>query len=335
MYSAFVEHKLRALMECAARSSYLVIQPWKAFPLWLVFSAHTFFLSLLGVEQRESSGLGSASASRCPTDTNGVLSFSIIALAMLSCGGCRGTMEPIVFIHGIFQMLGNLPVDRVFAPRPALIPDMLGYGTQAGVSVDRIFLEAQADDLAAQIHTCGHTKAHIVGHSVGGAVAMLLARRHAEIVASVLNVEGNFTIEDAFWTGKLAAMTLPQVSALLESYQNDVSGWLTRAGIEPTSQRIAIASCGLHAQPATTVKAMAQSVIETTAQPSYLNDVHAVLDYGIPLHLIAGEHSSGGWHVPESVLCRAASMTVQPQVGHMMMLEAPEEFLGLIANLIA
>jgi hypothetical protein len=32
MYSAFVEHKLRALMECAARSSYLVRQPWKAFP---------------------------------------------------------------------------------------------------------------------------------------------------------------------------------------------------------------------------------------------------------------------------------------------------------------
>src|ERR1039458_2656901 len=31
MYPAFVEHKLLALMECAARSSYLVRQPWKAF----------------------------------------------------------------------------------------------------------------------------------------------------------------------------------------------------------------------------------------------------------------------------------------------------------------
>ena len=34
MYSAFVEHKLLALMECAARSSYLVRQPWKAFPVY-------------------------------------------------------------------------------------------------------------------------------------------------------------------------------------------------------------------------------------------------------------------------------------------------------------
>jgi hypothetical protein len=63
--------------------------------------------------------------------------------------------------------------------------------------------------------------------------------------------------------------------------------------------------------------------------------VHAVLDSGIPMHLFAGERSPTGWRMPESVLCRAASMTVQPGVGHIMMLEAPEEFLGLVANLIA
>ena len=244
-------------------------------------------------------------------------------------------MEPIVFIHGIFQMLGSLPAAEAFAPRQALCPDMPGYGAQAGVRVERIFLEAQADYLAAQIHSWGHTKAHIAGHSVGGAVAMLLARRHPDIVASVLDVEGNFTIEDAFWTGKLAAMSLSEVTALLQSYQDDVSGWLTRAGIEPSPRRIAIAGRGLNAQPATTIKAMAQSVIETTSQPSYLNDVHAVLDCGIPLHLIAGERSRGGWHVPQSVLSRAASMTIQPQVGHIMMIEAPGEFLGLIANLVS
>jgi lipase len=232
-------------------------------------------------------------------------------------------------------MLGDLPAAQFFAPRPALIPDMLGYRAQASVPVETISLLAQADDLAAQIRTCGHAKAHIVGHSVGGAVSMLLARRHSEIVASLIDIEGNFTLQDAFWTGKLAAMTLPEVDALLQSYQNDASGWLTRAGIEPTPELVAIAARGLHAQPATTVKAMAQSVIETTSQPAYLDDVAAVLDSGIPMHLFAGERSRAGWHVPEWVLGRAASLTVQPGVGHMMMLEAPEEFLGLVANLVA
>jgi pimeloyl-ACP methyl ester carboxylesterase len=53
------------------------------------------------------------------------------------------------------------------------------------------------------------------------------------------------------------------------------------------------------------------------------------------MHLLAGERSRAGWHVPESVLCRAASITMQSGVGHMMMLEAPEEFLGLVAKLVA
>jgi pimeloyl-ACP methyl ester carboxylesterase len=244
-------------------------------------------------------------------------------------------MEPIVFIHGIFQMLGDLPAARFFAPRPAIIPDMLGYGAHARAPVETISIQAQADHLAEEIRRGGYSRCHILGHSVGGPVALLLAHRHPEMVASIINVEGNFTLEDAFWTGKLAAMTLPEVGMLLRNYQNDVAGWLTRAGIEPTSARMAIADRGLHAQPATTVKAMAQAVIETTSEASYLEIVNSVLNSGIPMHLFAGEKSREGWHVPEPVLRRAASMTEQPGVGHMMMLEAPDEFLELVAKIVA
>jgi lipase len=243
-------------------------------------------------------------------------------------------MEPIVFIHGIFQMLGGLPAEGFFAPRPVFIPDMLGYGAQANIPAETISIEELADDLAEQIRSCGHSHAHFVGHSVGGAVAMLLAHRHPELVTSIINVEGNFTLEDAFWTGKLAAMKLQEVDALLQSYRDDVPGWLDRAGIESTAVRIAMVDRGLHAQAATTVKAMAQSVIETTSKASYLEVVNAVIDSGVPMHLLAGERSRKGWHVPETVLRRAASMTIQPGVGHMMMLEAPDEFLGCIAKLV-
>jgi lipase len=242
-------------------------------------------------------------------------------------------MEPIVFVHGIFQMLADLPAARFFEPRSIFIPDMLGYRSRAKVPVENICLPVQVDDLAAQIRARGYAKVHIVGHSVGGAVAMLLACRHPELVASVINVEGNFTLADAFWTGKLAAMTLPEIDTLLQSYQDNPPDWLTGAGIEPTPERVTIAGRGLRAQPATTVKAMAQSIIETTSQPSYLEEVNAMLETGIPVHLLAGERSRAGWHVPESILRRAASMTIQPGTGHMMMLEAPERFLALVASL--
>ena len=231
-------------------------------------------------------------------------------------------------------MLGDLPAAAFFAPRRALIPDMLGYGAHASVAPGTISLQAQADDIAAQVRRAGHSRAHIVGHSVGGAVAMLLARRHPQIAASVINVEGNFTLQDAFWTGKLANMTLAEVEGLLQSYRGDVSGWLTRAGMGVTPERAATAGRGLRTQPAATVKAVAQSVIATTAEPAFLEDVRAVLDSGTPVHLFAGERSRAGWHVPAWVVTRAASMTVQLRVGHMMMLEEPEEFLRLVARLI-
>lgn len=244
-------------------------------------------------------------------------------------------MDPLVFIHGIFQMMGDMPAAQVLAPRPVFVPDMAGYGARMQVDAETITLQSQADDLAEQIKQLGYQKAHIVGHSVGGAVAVLLARRHPEIVASLINVEGNFTLEDAFWTGRLTQMSVEEIDALLGNYQDDPAGWLQRSGIENTPNRLAIAGRGLRAQSGATVKAMAQSVIETTAKPSYLEDVEAVLDEGIAMHLFAGERSRAGWHVPEWVLSRAASMTVQAQVGHIMMIEKPEEFLRLVGGLVA
>jgi lipase len=244
-------------------------------------------------------------------------------------------VRPVVFIHGIFQMLGDLPAAKFFAPRPVFIPDMLGYGTGPEVPAGKITLEAQADDLAEQIRARGYENAHIVGHSVGGAVAMLLARCHPRLAASVINVEGNFTLEDAFWTGKLAKMSLRKIGALLADYQKDPAGWLQRTGIPQTPERIAWLNRGLKAQTPATVKATAQSVIATTGQPTYLEAVRAVLDSGIPLHLVAGERSRARWHVPEWVLNRAASFTMQPGAGHMMMLENPDEFLKLVGILVA
>ena len=160
----------------------------------------------------------------------------------------------------------------------------------------------------------------------------MLAHRHPEMVLSVIDIEGNFTLKDAFWSGKLAQMEAAEADALLESYREDPAGWLSRNGIEPTPERVAAASTGLHA-PTSTVQAMARSVLETTARPQYLDDVREILDRGTPFHLVAGQRSRDGWDVPDFVAARATSMTIQPGVGHMMMLENPAKFFQIVARL--
>jgi pimeloyl-ACP methyl ester carboxylesterase len=239
--------------------------------------------------------------------------------------------EPVVLIHGLFQMLAVPDAAGYFAPGRVLIPDLPGYGRNQGAGA--ISVQAAAEHVRAEIRAAGFERAHIAGHSVGGAVAVALAQHHPEMVLSVIDIEGNLTLKDAFWSEKIAEMEPAEAEALLESYRSDPAGWLSRNGIEPTAERVAAATLGLHAQPASTVQAMARSVVETTAQPQYLDSVREILDRGTPFHLVAGERSRDGWDVPDFVAARAASMTIQPGVGHMMMLENPAEFFAIVARL--
>jgi pimeloyl-ACP methyl ester carboxylesterase len=50
-------------------------------------------------------------------------------------------------------------------------------------------LERQVDDLAAIMTTMHLTPAHVVGHSIGGAIALQLARRHPELVRTLILIE--------------------------------------------------------------------------------------------------------------------------------------------------
>ena len=225
----------------------------------------------------------------------------------------------VVFIHGLFHTFVGLAVRQ-----PALVLDLPGYGVNRGRK--DISIRSAAEFAADQIRACGE-RVRLVAHSMGGAVAILLAYDHPELVESIVNIEGNFTLKDAFWSGKIAAMNESDVEELIGSYRADPAGWLSGIGIESNARRVAAADRMLAAQPAGTVRAMARSLVQETSVPEYLEKVRTILERGTPFHLLAGERSRDGWDVPEFVLERAASLTIQPGVGHMLMLEDPEAFL--------
>jgi pimeloyl-ACP methyl ester carboxylesterase len=89
--------------------------------------------------------------------------------------------------------------------------------------------------------------AHIIGHSIGGAIAMLLASRHPECVASVINVEGNFTLKDAFWSARVAEMSDEEIAAVC----GDPEEWLRRARVPATPRNLEIARRSLATQSRT------------------------------------------------------------------------------------
>jgi pimeloyl-ACP methyl ester carboxylesterase len=239
----------------------------------------------------------------------------------------------LLLIHGLLGSLHYFEPQRYLPGVDIYTPDLIGYGQRRSEDA-HITLADQAAMLARFLHDEVGGPAWVLGHSVGGIVAMLLADLVPELVRGVINVEGNFTLKDAFWTGRIAALPDADWAAEYGAMEANPAAWLERSGIEASDERVAWARDILANQPYTTVQTMAQSVLDTTGAPEYLGCVGRVLARATPLYLVGGEQSSAGWDVPDWVLSQARRVCVQPKTGHMMMLEDPGNFCRIVESIL-
>ncbi|WP_368562089.1 alpha/beta fold hydrolase [Pseudoxanthomonas sp. UTMC 1351] len=237
---------------------------------------------------------------------------------------------PIVFVHGLIGTLQVPDLSIHFEPTKTLAPDLLGYGDLKNVPAHEVSLPAQVAHLDRVLRqNFGDEPVHLVGHSVGGAIAALFAHAHPERVVDLVSVEGNFTLKDAFWSASVAGMSQEQAEAMLEGFRTDPAAWLARAGVSAEPLLAEVASRYLAQQPASTVRAMARSVVEETGSPGYLPKLRDVFSRH-RVHLLAGERSRPGWDVQDWALRQANSITVIPGTGHMIMLEQPQAFASMV-----
>jgi len=232
---------------------------------------------------------------------------------------------PVIFIHGLIGTLDVIDFDYTHAS-----PDLLGYGADSTAPSHSISLNAQVENVRVFIdrHFDGRS-VHVVGHSVGGAIAMLLAHAHPEYVRKIVNVEGNFTLDDAFWSASVGRMTSAEADAMLEGFREDPVAWLSGALAKPTEKMYETAVRWLGYQPASTLRAMGQSIVATTGNIDYLAAIKSVFERHA-VYLIAGERSRGDWNVPEWALEKCADYQTIRQCGHLMMLEDPEAFSATV-----
>jgi lipase len=234
---------------------------------------------------------------------------------------------PVLLVHGLIGPLLGAEDVGPLSPRRVLAPDLPGYGREASGTGERT-LPAYVDHLAAVLRATSEP-VHVVGHSVGGVLAVLLAHSYPDAVASLVNVEGNFSLEDAFWTSRLAGMTADESEEYLTSQRNDPERWLENAGAAVTSGRLRAADRALWFQPASTIRSVARSVIEVTSDPGWQGVLHDV-SASTPVHLIAGSRSRREWHVPQWALDAATGYTEISDSGHLVGIEQPESFATAI-----
>ncbi|CAN7528525.1 alpha/beta hydrolase [Trinickia sp. LjRoot230] len=248
------------------------------------------------------------------------------------------TTVPLVMIHGLmgsqhfYAPAAHIDIARVHTP------DLIGYGQLAHKTHpphERITLASQAASIIQYLREHVAEPCVLLGHSVGGAVAMLVAAAAPERVRALISVEGNFTLDDAFWCKHIASLSEDAWRETHARMIADPAAWLAQSAIAVSDERLRWAEATLHHQSAQTIRAMAQAVVAETGDARYLKAVRAVVDTGIAIGLIAGERSASGWNVPQWVRRATRYDTVQKGAGHMMMLEAPDIFCRLVSDAIA
>lgn len=238
----------------------------------------------------------------------------------------------LLLLYGIFGNLNSPGITDAFRNVTVLTPDLIGYGEYRDARPEAISMDSQIEHIATWLRHRETKPVHVIGHSIGGALAVMFAERYPELTASISSVEGNFTIEDAFWTAQLATKTIEEIDELVNGYRSDVSGWLVEAGVTPNDWNQSVANEWLNYQPSRTLRAQAAAVVEATKDASYLETVRYLLDSGKPFHLVAGEKSRHNWHVPEWVESKATTNKEIPNAGHLMMLDNPKGFAEVIMS---
>lgn len=240
--------------------------------------------------------------------------------------------ENLVMIHGLLGSLSFFKPETYLSGINVYLPDMYCYGDSK--CLEHLSLNNQVEYLEDLILKKINKPVWLLGHSVGGAIATLFASKHPEIVKGIINVEGNFSLNDAFWCQKIASMDTQEWEEEYEKIVSHPQQWLKDSNIIVTPQREAWAIEILHFQSALSAQKVAKAVVSETGTDAYKNTLNEIISNQTLVHLFAGELSNDGWDVPQSYTENAASYTVLENTGHMMMLEKPEEFCNVIQTII-
>ncbi|MCV2402282.1 alpha/beta hydrolase [Marinomonas sp. C2222] len=240
--------------------------------------------------------------------------------------------ESLVMIHGLLGSLSYFEPTKYLSGMTTYLPDMYCYGDSS--CLDNLSLQDQADYIEKVIMEDTKQPVWLLGHSVGGAVAVLLASKAPNLVKGIISVEGNFTLNDAFWCQKIANMDSEAWSIEYDRMRSSPENWLKESDIAVTPERAAWANEILNYQTALSIQKVAKAVISSTGSADYESKLESLKNSKIPMHLIAGEFSVEGWDVPKSFMGTAVSSTIMEKAGHMMMLEQPKAFCAIVQKII-
>ncbi|RZU35877.1 pimeloyl-ACP methyl ester carboxylesterase [Streptomyces sp. BK022] len=235
-----------------------------------------------------------------------------------------GSDAPRVFLHGLgataVAHFAEAATHPLIAGHRTLLVDLLGHGLSDRPHDFDYSLESHAGALAAALTDAGVAGAEVVAHSMGGAVAIVLADRHPELVSRLVLVDAGLDpVEPARGAPGSAG-----IAAYSEAEFAD-GGWTEvrdRAGAFRWATMRLTDRTALHRSAA----GLARGTVPT------LRELLARLD--VPRTFLHPE-TDGPPRGEDGLREAGVSVVAVADCGHDIMLDAPETFASLVAAALA
>jgi pimeloyl-ACP methyl ester carboxylesterase len=104
----------------------------------------------------------------------------------------EGTGEPLVYIPPALSFAGLNMFPALVERHSVVTVDLQGHGRSADLPERPLSIEQYASDVVGLLQHLGITKANLFGESYGGAVALMIAVRHPELVGRVVAYGATF-----------------------------------------------------------------------------------------------------------------------------------------------
>ena len=239
---------------------------------------------------------------------------------------------PIVFVHGMVGHTGfwNAALAASADRRRAIALDLRGHGNSGASRGAEYAVEDCAADVMAVFDALELDAVVLVGHSYGALVAIETAARQPDVVRRLVLVDppGDFTtvgadVRDGQITPFLAALDG-------DAWRSAVEGGFEQALEGSTVAGAAAVRARLATMPRETMRSMYRSMFDYGASAAI---ERYLAEPGRSVRAILAPPNV--WPFSLHVLVPAIRSTVVPDVGHWIMLDAPDRFVAALEDAIA